>query len=165
MSIVNPTGLLYFDVLYYFMIIYLGPGTAFYLLFFRNRENKLMNSYWESGVEILGLVTHRKITILRPSLPPKHEICFAYKPPGYDTVYVKDFIVVDAFQFHRRVIPVMILPGQPESGMAKFKLRTCLGSAPALYGCWVLSIFFVIYCTVVFALLIAFEFETDAQFS
>ncbi|CAB9497902.1 expressed unknown protein [Seminavis robusta] len=171
MSIVNPTGIIHIDIWYYFLILALGPGSVLYLVLFRARRQRLITAYHETGVKVLGMVTHRKLIVKRGVVTGieqsrTHHIRYAYKPPGSDMIHIKNYVQVGREHLRRRVMVVVVLPGQPESGVPKFLLpsgASCLESWPGYLGCWAMSLAFLAYSVLVFGLLIAFELQTSTQ--
>jgi len=124
-SIINPTGYLQLDILYYLLIVGLGPVMGCYLLIFRPKRLALFDAYRHTGVDCLGIITHRKVTIRRGAVTGieqgrSHQIRFAYKPPGSDVIFIKDFVLVQREQLQRRLIPVVVLPGRPDTGVPTF---------------------------------------------
>ena len=124
-NIVNPTNIIQFDIVYYILILSLGPGLLWHLLVFRPRQKKIHDAFRNSGVQTMGLVTHRKVTVVRGSLSRRElsrtfEMRYAYKAPGTNVVYIKNFVTVKKRDLQRRLFAVVVLPGQDSSGVPKF---------------------------------------------
>jgi len=55
-SILNPTEFLALDILYYCLVLFLGPGLFWSLLIFMPRKHRLHDAYLQSGVESIGII-------------------------------------------------------------------------------------------------------------
>lgn len=163
-SVLNPTGFLYLDILYYCLILFLGPGLFWLLLIFLPKKFELHDAYLQSGVECIGIITHRQVTVRRTSVTRietsrTYKIRYAYKAPGSDTIYIKDFVTVQKQELERRLVVVVVLPGQPKSGVAKFLLSESRPSIFVKIALYLLSIGLILFSIYVFALLFALAFN------
>lgn len=137
----HPHQTLTLDAFSYCVVLLLGPALLLTLIMFLPRKQKLHDAYAQSGVECIGIITHRCITyctdpymqacvmVFASRLLPAWvgrttRIRYAYKAPGTKTVYVKDYVVIKNVDSHgsRRLLQVVVLPGQPKSGVPKFLL-------------------------------------------
>jgi len=125
MSVIEPSGYVYLDILYYFFLVFFGPGLLMDLLFFRSTRHRLHEAYRESGVAIQGLVTNTKITVRRTFLTRietsrSYQIRYVYKDPASDLLILKDFVHVQSAQLRQRLFEAVLLPGRPDSGVPRF---------------------------------------------
>lgn len=137
----HPHQILTLDAFSYCLVLLLGPTLLLTLLIFLPRKQRLHDAYVQSGVECIGIITHRRITywtlsyiwacmmvfasrLLPAQVGRTTRIRYAYKAPGTETVYIKDYVVIKNADSHgrRRLLQVVVLPGQPESGVPKFLL-------------------------------------------
>ena len=161
MSVINPTGSLYLDILYYFLILFFGPGFLWNLILFRPKRNKLHDAYRNSGVETTGLAVHCKVIIRRGGLTRiehgrHYEMRYAYRAPEeMNTVYIKDYVRVQKQILNQRLFTVVILPGQPSSGVPKFKIPSAPLHPIKLVLLYIMALSLFGFCTWVFTLLFA----------
>lgn len=156
-NLLNPSGYLQIDVLYYLLILVCGPSLLVFLLWFEPKRYSLMQLYRTSGVEIMGVVTHQKLVIYRGTFGQNRgntrHIRYAYKPPGTtDCIFFKDFIEVKLQHYHARTFPVVVLPGQDFSGIPKFLVKPERSSMWKLCGI-VVSLAFTGFAWYVFSLI------------
>lgn len=128
----------------------LGPCWLFYHLIFRQLDLKLHKAYTDSGVQVNAVTTHRHQTIHRTNFVETrrtYKIRYAYQPPGEDSIFHMDYVEVSEAQFSQRVFPVLVLPGQPGSGIPKSNVRwesqRCNSTFIAVMN--VLSVFWTIF--------------------
>lgn len=110
--------------------IYFGPVRFFLLLIFYPRQKRLHDAYARSGVECIGLVSQCIVSrdTEHGNAISSRKIRYAYKAPGSETIYIKNFVSVK--ERKRWLVKILVLPGQPESGVPDFLLSD---NAPPLH--------------------------------
>lgn len=160
MNVINPFGLVYFDMLYYLLLLGLGPWYLWDYFWFRPKRKLLHDAYRTSGVEIQGLVTQTKITVHRGALTGmerrrEYQLRYAYKDPASETIVVKDFIHVKRTQLHQRLFTVLILPGQAHSGVPAFLIRDLSRTPLWITVAVLVGTSATVFCVYVFSFLVS----------
>lgn len=160
MNIVNPTNILYFDIIYYILILSLGPGLLWHLLWFRPKRKKIHDAFLNSGVQTVGLVTHRRITVRRGSITRQElsrtfEMRYAYKAPGSNVVFIKNFVTVRERDLQRRLFAVVVLPGQDSSGVPKFLIEDYTMHPGLLFLLYLMAVSGLLLTVYIFSILFA----------
>jgi len=103
----------------------------------------------------------RRTSLTRIETSRTYKIRYAYKAPGNDTVYIKDYVTVEKQQLERRLLLVVVLPGQPESGVPKFLLTEQRPGVVKKTAMYLLSIGLILFSINLFALLFALAFNCN----
>ena len=147
-------------------LLFLGPCLFWGLLVFHPKTHQLHDEYLLWGVECIGIITHCCITVHRSGLlrletHRTYQIRFAYKAPGTDTVYIKNYVTVEEQQSERRPLLVVVLPRQPESGVPKFLLSHHRPGTVKQTAMYLLSIGWSLFSIYLFALLFALALNCE----